>query len=282
MIKSFLVFFGPRLALSFALVFGVAFFFFVRPQQTVNSTVNNHLNEVQNLNQSLQNARERLKLLSSPDSIKPSEPGARMYANQLDDAKGVFTVPKLNWPPPVKNIRKEEKVIKFNAVLANNTYRNTVVASQQALKADQDFILHHAAVMRAVANLLEYNPEADLSSGKEEEIYQRLIVAKEGLDRALKRLDEAPKYTSDKTVNEVKKSIQSVQGSLQKLTESLSKPEYAAEKKEFAGLVKSAQVQIIKNRAAFWEPEKTKLIEATEKKQRELNFHLSIIQNYKR
>lgn len=270
----------PRLLASLIIVSSLTYVLYVRPQQSTDNVISNHVSEIQNLNDSLQDAKERLKLLPSPATIKYGEPGAKKHANLLDDSKGVFSASEVNFSSLNDNKIKKEKNTKPGALIMSGEYRSAVISSQKTLNAGQDFILHHASVMRALANLLEYNPSTDLSSDKEQEIYQRLEVAKAGLNRTLEKIEGAPKYENDKTLNESINLINNLQAIRQKLSESLSQPQYTKVKQDFISSVELSQKAIIENRAEFWLLEKNRITETIDSRQKKLSYYLQILESY--
>lgn len=259
------------------LVSSIFYFFISAAGRAVDTTIKTHALEVRNLADDLKTARERMNSLANPSSIETAKPGAKAYADKAVEAQGSFDdfAPKML--RPIKSTARDDRIEPFNQIISNNGYTKTVLEASQVLKADKAFLIHHAAVMKAVANILEYNPTVDLSTNDTEQLNQRLSAAEAGLAKTIERLNDAPKYESDKTLEEVKTQVQAVQQSRDKLASDLLSDKYQTNKQEFIDVVQSAQKVIIANRSAFWVTESQKLIGLSQEKQIRLEFYLKIL-----
>lgn len=263
-VKKTVLYILPRLLVSFAVVLGTGYIFFVQPKQAAQNTIRSHIQETRNLSQALQNSRERLKTLSQPQTIVPGKPGARAYANQLNDAKGAFGADQPKVPKILENKTQDKRVSQFNQVITDKDYQNSLADASRILAFNRDFLSHQAAVMKALANLLEYDPAVDMAAGmKEEELQARLQATQAGLERTLQRLDQVRHYTSDKSLYQVTVLVDKLQKEQIRLTENMTNPEFSKRKQDFIDLVRTTQIQIIENRDIFWVSEKQRRLEET-------------------
>ncbi len=253
--------------------------FIIQPKQTADSSIRNHIEDVQNMDQALQNARERLKSLPDPQTIALGKPAARTYAAQLNEAKGAFDASQIQIPKPIKNRSQDKRIAKFNLIVASSGYQSSIASATSILKSDRGFLFYQAATMNALANLLAYDPGFDLSSDDQQELYQRLVAAQGGLDRTMKRLKDVANYENDKNLGQLILLVGQLQEVRQKLSENLDSPDFLLRKQEYIALVQTAQADVIKNRSAFWVPEKNKLVAATNQRHQNLQIHLRLLQS---
>lgn len=280
MISWFFRHFLIRLLISFLLVGAIFYIFFLQPRQAVDGTISNHVKDVQAFDQSLQLARERLKDLESPASVKVGARGARDYANKLNEAKGAFSADQPKIPAPIKNDPKNDKVKSFNSVILDPNYRKAIVEAGFDLKADQAFLTHQAATMLALANLLEYNPAADLSLTNPEAITEHLNAAQGGLQTTVDRLAAVPEYQNDTLLTELNDLVNQAQTARDQLSGQISQPQYVVQKQEFIKKIADVQSGIIKNRAQFWSNESPKLFKITDAAQKKPIFLPGYINPY--
>jgi hypothetical protein len=147
------------------------------------------------------------------------------------------------------------------------------------LSLDKAFLDHQAAVMRALANLLEYDPAADLSASDPDTQTQHLNAAQAGLSISIQRLNAAPKYANDKTISQLADDINSVEAARGELAAQVGKPEFNEQKQSFMLTVSQIQNQIITNRNNFWASQQPGLFELTNHNETTLHFYLTQLQN---
>jgi hypothetical protein len=263
----------PRLVVSLVLVFGASYLV-IYLQGAKDRVIAGHAREVQNMDQDLQNARERIKSLQSPGSITPAKPGAKAYSNKLAEAKGAFDAEAIKIPQSLGNQTKDRRTAAFNRIISNPAYRQAIAKSAQILKTDKAFLTHQADVMKALANLLQYDPVKDLSSSDANTLSQHLSAAQGGLQITIDRLKAVPQYERDKTLNDLPKLVSQVQAARDKVAATVGSDDFAKDKQTFIDTVHQVQGQIIANRDKFWQDESQKLFKLTDNTQKTLHFYL--------
>ena len=270
-----------RLLVAVLIIGAILYIFVFGPRNSVSNIVNDHIKDAAKLDSSLQKSRERLKNFKSPSSITPGRVGARAYATKLDELKNIFEINKLMVPKPIESSSNSELANDFNAIIKDKDYISAVEQSNSVLETNKNFFSHQSAAILALANLLEYDPKADLSTKKKETIFQHLSDAKGGLEATIKRLHQIPKYDSDKNFSELVLIVQNVQRSRDQLESSVGKDNYASNKAKFINDVKKAQEQIIEDREEFWKQESLELFNATDLSQKIYNLYLIRLQHLK-
>ncbi len=262
------------------LIAGLILYIFVfGPQRAIEGTINNHVKEAQNFDFSLQTARQRLKDLPNPETIIPGKKSARAYANKINEAKGAFSTAQLKISPLIDNQGRNDRIGNFNSVVSDPNYRQAITQGGAALSADHAFLVHHAAVMLALANLLEYDPVKDLSSDKTETLTQNLNAAKGGLQITIDRINSAPKYDNDKTLGKAAALIAEAQSARDKLTGTLNSDNFPKAKEVYINIVQRAQRDIIFNRNNFWAVESKRLLKMTDDAQKSFSVFLIRLQH---
>lgn len=257
-----------RLVAAFLIVGLILYLFIIGPRGSVNRTINHYVQANQAFDNSLQTARQRLKDLPSPSTIVPAQPGARQYANKLNDAKGAFSTSVPKPPAAIDNPSRDEHILKFNQVITDPYYHQASQRGGQSLSADYALLTHQAAVMMALANLLEYNPVKDLSSTNKTALFQNLEAAKGGLKITIDRLNSAPEYQNDKNLVAVLASVKEVQAAAAKASAAVTSANFTQQKQAFIDATHQAQKDIIANRRLFWSTESSSLFQLTDQAQK--------------
>lgn len=258
---------------------GIFYLFIFTPHQALNPTIKAHVDETENFNSALKTAQEHLQNLPEPSTITPAQKSARDYANKIDGTKGIFIVQPINMPNPISSIDRNSQIDRFNAIIDDAGYKKAAEDCAQVLKDGRSFLAYHSAIMHALANLLEYDSAEDLSPSNSKTLEQRLEAARGGLQKTIDRINAAPKYQNDKSLNDVMESVTKVQAARDKLAKSVGLVSFSNEKQAFIDIVRQAQMQIISSRSTFWSSESQKLLKATAEAQKAFEPYLSRLQN---
>lgn len=268
-----------RLIVAFLVVGGILYIFVLSTQRTATNTINSHVRAARSFSNSLQTAHDRMKNLESPSVIMPAQKGARQFANKINEAKGSFSSKTLTIPSTLDSLGQNERVIKFNEVVGDPLYRDTTLQATQALRDDQLLLTYHGAVMLALANLLEYNPSSDLSSGSSETLTQNLSAAQAGLQVTIDRLGSVPKYQPDQNLTDLIAIVSKLEPARAKLSSAIDTPDFSKEKSAFITVIHKAQGNIIANRSNFWSQQSIKLIAQTATSIDSLNVYYQRLNN---
>ena len=242
-----------RLVVSFAVVVPIVFFGVINPHQQALDQVTSQKETVAAVVTALNEGQKKLKELPGPKSITPqTRKAAHDYAQKLNAVLPVFNTAVPSRLPILTSLWAEEKVTKYNAAASDTKLVNALGQAKGALQGGEAFFNHYYAVMKALANLLEYNPTVDTKSTNGDVLAGAMEAAGGGLAATQKGLDDAPKYF-DTTLDNVKKQIELVDSARNSYSQAISKSHLGgSEKSDFIAAVASAQASIIANRQAFW------------------------------
>jgi hypothetical protein len=242
-----------RVGVSLAVVWAVAFFVVVLPHDQALEQIKQQAKSIEAVQTALTKGQELLSSLPDPKSIAPqTKDAARNYTQKISSAIPVFNMQAPSKLPAFTPIWSEEKITKYNTVANDTKFINALDQAKASLQGGEAFFNHHYAVMKALANLLEYNPAQDTSYTNNDAIIGAMEAAGSGLATTLKRLDDAPKY-SDPTLDGVKKKVKDLDAAREAYYKALKSGQgWSSQKAAFIAAVTNAQTSLIADRQAFW------------------------------
>ncbi len=229
------------------------YFLVVLPHQQALEKVQAGKGQVINVQKALDNASAQMKNLPQPSSIDPQVLGmAKDFVGQIDALLPTVNPGKVEQPQQISSNSFDKYIQDYNKIIAKKGYTDSLGQGLTTLGDDLDFLNHYRATMFAVANLVEYNPDAESKDKLPGDISPALQAAAAGIDKTLTRLNEVPKFKDDSlgaVVDEVKKVE-----SARKAYESAlgSSPPALNERSAYISAVAAAQKAIIANRQQFW------------------------------
>lgn len=264
-----------RLVISLAIV-GLGLFLFVwRPQHFAKIQADTHMREVLSLNSSLETAARRLNNTSGPNSIKPRAPGqAKAYVQEVARLYSPLNVNKPKIPKKVLAI--DPKLKHFNEITHSLGYSKVLTKADKSAKNAYHIVDHHVMVMRALQNVIEYDPMANIGSAPPDAALNQIIQMRSGLEKATVALKQA-EDSSDPALSQTQKLISQLYD--QAVTIAVDGKLNQANLSAFDSAFLQAQVQILQNRQEFWDKYKPPTYKSLFEAQQKLNAYIELLRN---
>lgn len=207
-------------------------------------------------------AQDRIEGIAPPSNIPLRQRDAwKSYANTINQISDKISATELILPKklpavpftPMPALRALVKDV--NSRITDPNFGQRYKRASEAFKRTDQLLSYHAATVSALANLLEYDPAVDFKQFDigSEDTQKRLDLAKEGLDRTKKELEEAVPLYSNPSLSEVMESVDHLQQELTLL-------EQKGDKNRWIREVGRAQSAIVANRDSFWTKERASVI----------------------
>lgn len=255
LIKQFLV----RFIVALLIIGGLTIRLYWWPAHQMRRVASQQAQQVEQVRQLLVSSRKTIAKINDPSVIERGKPPTgKQYAEDI--AKIATELQKVNIdPPPSVNY---SPALGSTARLISNI--NSLIADQKSIAAyknanDASLALHsllnyHSNVMKATANILDYDPAIDFKRFDlaSKDTQTRLQKAKDGLDKVLKSLNATVDPKIDVTGQDLINDVKFLQAERDQL----------ASTGNLAGwqqAVKNTQDKIQGNRSAFWRGEKSSL-----------------------
>jgi len=202
----------------------------------------------------LEEAHSSLSSLPSMNNIKTQQIGElKRYADYAQKVSDDFFAVKFKLPKPIPsflalNLFTGKQIINDTSdLISSEKVGELYLTTSNNIDAADKLMAYHAAVSKALINILEYNPAADTKNfllGSEDTI-KRLDLAQKGLEKTARDLREVKGAYVDKSLEE----LISLVGELQNARDNLAK---FGSTKDWITEISSAQSEIISNRVGFW------------------------------
>lgn len=213
----------------------------------------------------LKQAQADLAYLPSINPANVRKAGSfKLYSDQAQQASDRFNKITLIRPPDLQPIfgistNSEYGIIKdVNSALAQIHQKTMYTNSRNDTETADKLMAYHAAVSKALVNILEYDPVADMQSFSlnSSDSQQRLKLAHDGLIKTDQQLQDAKKLFADTSIDEVTAQISGLRYARFQLSQN-------GDTAAWIKAIEEAQDKIIQNRINFWkhttDPIKTKL-----------------------
>lgn len=160
--------------------------------------IDQQVSAAQNVQTSLEQAASTLKGLPGPSVITLQLLGsARDYTERLLVSAPVFNHESPAVLTTLRSFPPHQKIRAYNTVVSDAAFISTYGESRTLLDSVKELVSYHTAVMKALENLLEYQPAADTDKADQEELLQALRTTGGGLEKTNARLDSLPDYTDE-------------------------------------------------------------------------------------
>jgi hypothetical protein len=224
---------------------------------------------------SLRTTESQITSLPS-DSISPGIRGSVVdRANIYNQAAKQITITMSPQPPPnYKNPQTQEQK-DFNEAMLNKDYSGTLDTAVLTLANDKAYFSHRAAVLKALANLLQYQPDIDMSTNDRAQIKDNLTAASDGLAKTITSLGSVPYYRDDQTLNEVTLMVRDAKNAADNLKKQINSGNFESDKTNYIAAIQRIQAEIIKNRNNFRDSENQRLLAMTSEASQKLEPYVA-------
>jgi hypothetical protein len=226
--------------------------------QTDEAYAQSHLTMASNTVKALETYNNAFNNLKSPSNIQPQDTDLpKNYVQSVLDSYQKISGTVAPNQPRLLSDSSSKDIKRYMKLAKDPLYTPALGKASSALQQDASFFGYHYSVMKALSGFLGYVPDPDLNDTNQSD---KLAVTTAGLQTTLDKLRSAPTYDDDSLQNILEQINQDKQAGLDlqnQYAQSVSPLE--AQKASYISKVKSAQLEVIKNRAAFWETQKAKL-----------------------
>jgi energy-converting hydrogenase A subunit M len=251
---------GIGLLLAAIIILGLTY-----SQSQDHKRIDSYAEQIGSLLGTLESAEAELTNLPDPDSFALQKKGAaRSYASEVEKVINRLKKDYPTTPPELTTPIKDERIRNFNAIVKNEDFANSLKISSESLNDAIELLEYQVASLRALANLLEYDPVLD-TSVDDTQVGGRLAAAGEGLTKIVDNLQKLPDIEDtdkDLLMNEVKKVNADRQPYLDALTESRTSDEL---KQKYIATTIAAQIALQSALQKFWATKSLEIISNLEK-----------------
>ncbi len=242
-----------RVGVGLGVAVASLYFLAVLPHQRDLEKAKTSRDQVVNVQKALDTATTQLKNLPQPSSIVPGVMGSsKDFVGRLDTILPTLNPGQIEKPEVISRTWFDGYIEGYNKVISKKGNVDTLAIGLTALGDDLDFLNHYRATMFAVANLIEYNPDAESKDKQPSDISPALQAAAAGIDRTITRLNEAPKFKDD-SLGALIDEVKNVEAARKAYESALStSPPALNERSAYIAAVAAAQKAIIVNRQQFW------------------------------
>lgn len=258
--KKLLRLFGKRFIVSLAVATSLALLLVRWSYLRARDTAAQQTEQTAQAEQTIVKAHRALEGLPKIETLKTQEISTfRGYADNLksasDSVSPLSLRPLSPGPLPKYGNVAIEYVDRVNRLAGDPQIKNTYEQAEAVMAELDKLLTYHAAMMKAVANVLDYNPSVDFQRFDlaDEETKQRLELAKNGLERVMAQVEEAAKLYEDPGIEEIKISIRSLQAERDLLTQT-------GDLERWKMRFKEEQVKTLNNRVFFWHDKSKTLV----------------------
>lgn len=260
---TLLRFWLPRFVAAFLLAILITFLHSRLSLHRDNSVQKSYANQIILVFNSLRITESQITSLPS-DSLSPGIRGSVVdRANIYNQAAKQVTITMPPQPPPnYKNPQTQEQK-DFNEAVLNKDYSGALDTAVLTLAKDKAYFSHRAAVLKALANLLQYQPDIDMSTNDRAQIKDNLTAASDGLTKTIARLGSVPYYRGDQTLNNVTLMVRDAKNAVDNLKKQINSSNFESDKTNYIVTIQRIQAEIIKNRNNFRDGENRRLLATT-------------------
>lgn len=204
--------------------------------------------------ETLKNGDSKFISMPGPEAITPKmKDSARTYA-QLSN--GVAVSLNLEEAPalkPINNRWRNKSIDAYNAAIDESTKAQVMSRAHDAASAAYAFINHHAASMKSLVSILEYDPFKDLSDNESEPLLLKIKAAGGGIERTSVQLSEQS-AASDPTIADIQKLLKDIESKRAAYEMSIESGDLKGSTfQDFVTAVEDGQKTILSNRQEYWE-----------------------------
>jgi len=152
------------------------------------------------------------------------------------------------------------KQVTFNRIISNPDFKKVVSQSRAATFNAKAYVNHRAGTLNALTNILQYQPDVDVSTNDKNMLKQTLEAAVTGLNKTKSRLADVPAYENDKSLDYVVEQVNQAEIAVKQLLTQIDGPDLETNKSIYINAVMTIQQSIIKNRTEFRNNENNTII----------------------
>ncbi len=245
-----------RAAVCLLLAAGTLYFFIILPHDMALQKINSVASSVGEYQRALEGGATRIGALPDITEIKPQTPdSAHSYIQKLDSVLPDFNVSQALAPEAQKPVWSNRRIDSYNVLIKTNNFAENISSSYTDLKSTYNFLNHHRSALKALANLLEYNPSAE-TEGSAELVKGKLEEAGDAMAKIVSQL-EPLSGDPDKTLAEAIADVKKIDVAREVLYQDVGGVKSTPNARRlYIATVTSVQRRILDNRQAFWTYEK--------------------------
>lgn len=243
-----------RFVIGLGLSAAIVLLLIIRPHKQAVTVIETYVKQLKFADNSLEDGAKTLSDLPAPDTITLRSRGSvRSYVQTVKNALPAFNTQLPAQPDIGLVIWQNRAITTYNETSREEAFQEAYNRLSAAINNSANFTRHHAAIMQALANLLEYDPVIDTESTNPQVILDHLIAAAGGLNKTKHQLEQAPPY-DDPSLEAIFSAIKTIEDRRDAFdTAAQAGTAQGPEKAAFITAVTDAQQTILHNRIEYWQ-----------------------------
>jgi hypothetical protein len=240
-----------RLLLFFAIFSLFTYLTFIHPFSQIDANVSAQIQQLESADQILKSYNQILDQVKDPALIaRGNPPTGKLYAQDIKKAAAKLQKIKLTQPVKINYFyafgNSKQLINDYNMLANKKELKDEYLNIEAIYNKLNSFLVYHASIMEAVANVLDYDPVKDFASFdiNSPDTQERLSRANNGLAKAAERIKKAAKADFDPSVIKLDNQIKFLQEERNYLVQS-------HDIKKWTNSVYEAQIKIQSNRSEF-------------------------------